>query len=90
MTPNEINLMKTFTDLIEQKNEKIIELSVVEANNKVEEIKENWLEKYGKLQDELDQQEKKYNHLAERLKKDGYISSEVREELGMPDNSIKL
>lgn len=76
MQQNEVNLVKTFVELLEQKNEKIVELSIVEYQNKINEVREEWNKKYGEL-------ENKYDFICHSLKKNGFISDEVKDLIGI-------
>jgi hypothetical protein len=83
MTPNEINLIKTFTELLEQKNETIIKLSIVEAEKKIIDVREEWNNKLGEEEQSHLHTKQELNSLIEQLRTDKFINDKLREKYGI-------
>jgi F0F1-type ATP synthase membrane subunit b/b' len=83
MTPNEISFVKHITSIIEKKHDEIVELSIAESQNEIDQVRKEWNKKYGELQD-------KYDFIIESLKRDGFINDEIRKMLSIPSSSQKL
>lgn len=83
MTPNEISFVKHFTSIIQKNHDQIVELSIAESQNEIDQVRKEWNKKYGELQD-------KYDFLVESLKRDGFINDEIRKMIGIPSSSQKL